>query len=310
MHDVSSSGNRTFGIVIPFFSNFDHLSQLIASLFNQSDGRFEVLIVDDSGKNLIASEFVQDKLDDRFTLRTHEFNLGPFLSWNAGISELLSRQKYEVLSIVHGDDLLDRDYVKNAMNSLGEHPDVDIFHSKVKIIGSNGRWKFSFQDSVKSFANFGSSGKPIESFGDKGLERILRNNFVFCPTMIFNVSKFHCLEFDTRWKMVGDLDYISQALLEGRSFLQLPDKNYYYRRHNNNLTAELTRTTKRFEEEIKLYGELESRCREAGFHKSAAVAKKARIIKLHITYRMMISLARWDFAGFRRLFKVLLTTGK
>jgi glycosyltransferase involved in cell wall biosynthesis len=310
VHEVNSSANRTFGIVIPFFNNVGYLSQLTASLLNQSDGRFEVLIIDDSGENLIASEFLRYEPDDRFTLRTNEKNLGPILSWNAGLSQLLSRKRYKILSIVHGDDLLDCDYVKNAIKSLDEHPDVDIFHSKVKIIGSNGRRKFSLQDFVKSFANFGSFGKPVKSFGDKGLERILKNNFVFCPTMIFNVSKFHCIEFDTRWKMVGDLDFISQALLEGRSFLQLPDKNYYYRRHNNNLTAELTRTTKRFEEEIKLYGELESRCREAGFHKSAAVAKKARIIKLHITYRIMISLFRLDFSGFRRLFNVLLTIGK
>ena len=133
---------------------------------------------------------------------------------------------------------------------------------------------------------------------------------MFCPAMVFNASKFRCIEFDTRWKMVGDLEFISQALLEGRSFFQLPDKNYFYRRHNNNLTAELTHTTKRFEEEIELYEELESRCTEVGFYKSAAAAKKAQIIKLHITYRMMISLFRFDYVGFRRLFNVLLTIGK
>lgn len=310
MHDVNDSGKRIFGIVIPFFSNINYLLKLTDSLLNQSDRRFEVLIIDDSGKNLVTSEFLQNQLDYRFALLTNEKNLGPFLSWNAGISHLLSRQKYKILSIVHADDLLDRDYVKNAIKSLDEHPDVDIFHSKVKIIGSNGRRKFSFLDFVKSLSNFGSSGQPVQSFGDVGLVRILRNNFVFCPTMIFNVSKFNSIEFDTRWNMVSDLDFISMALLEGRSLLQLPEKNYLYRRHNNNLTSELTRTTKRFEEEIELYGQLESTCRDFGFDKSATAAKKARMIKLHITYRLMISLFRSDFAGFRRLFNVLLTIGK
>jgi glycosyltransferase involved in cell wall biosynthesis len=310
VHDVNDSGKRIFGIVIPFFSNINYLLKLTDSLLNQSDRRFEVLIIDDSGKNLVTSEFLQNQLDYRFALLTNEKNLGPFLSWNAGISHLLSRQKYKILSIVHADDLLDRDYVKNAIKSLDEHPDVDIFHSKVKIIGSNGRRKFSFLDFVKSLSNFGSSGQPVQSFGDVGLVRILRNNFVFCPTMIFNVSKFNSIEFDTRWNMVSDLDFISMALLEGRSLLQLPEKNYLYRRHNNNLTSELTRTTKRFEEEIELYGQLESTCRDFGFDKSATAAKKARMIKLHITYRLMISLFRSDFAGFRRLFNVLLTIGK
>ena len=310
MHDVNGSGERTFGIVIPFFSNFEFFSQLTSSLLAQSDGRFEVFIVDDSGEGLISSEYVQNELDDRFTLQTNEVNLGPFLSWNAGISYLLSREKYKILSIVHGDDLLDRDYVRNAIKAFNEHPEVDIFHSKVKIIGSNGGWKISFQDSVKSLANVGIMGKPIKSFGDKGLVRILRNNFVFCPTMIFNVSKFDSIEFDTRWKMVGDLEFISQALLEGRSLLRLSEKNYYYRRHGDNLTAELTLNTKRFKEEIELYGNLVSRCKKVGFHKSARAAKKARIIKLHIMYRMVISLLRFDFAGVRRLLNLLTTIGK
>jgi glycosyltransferase involved in cell wall biosynthesis len=302
--------HSTIGIVVPAYKEFEYLMNLFESLLKQSDGRFEVLVIDDSAENLITKEILSTKLDERFSLLTNRTNLGPFTSWNSGISEMLSRKKYSLLSIVHEDDVLHEDYVKNSLLYFEKYPAYDIFHSKVKIIGSNGRRKYSFQDSVKSLANFGTFGKPIESLGDKGLERILRNNFVFCPAMVFNASKFRCIEFDTHWKMVGDLEFISQALLEGRSFLQLPDKNYFYRRHNNNLTAELTHTTKRFEEEIELYGELESRCREVGYHKSAAAAKKARMIKLHITYRLMISLLRCDFVGFRRLFNVLLTIGK
>ena len=301
---------KTFGLIVPFYCNVDYFSELIDSIKGQSSSSFEVLIVDDSGKKVIHRIVKEEIKDDRFSFIENDVNQGPFASWNIGLDEMLDRRKYSLLSIVHADDVLDRDYVKNAIRAFDEHPEVDIFHSKVKIIGSNGGRKFSFQDSVKSLANVGNIGKPIKSFGDKGLVRILRNNFVFCPTMIFNVSKFDSIEFDTRWKMVGDLEFISQALLEGRSLLQLSEKNYYYRRHGDNLTAELTLNTKRFKEEIELYGNLVSRCKEVGFHKSARAAKKARIIKLHIMYRMMICLLRFDFAGVRRLLNLLLTIGK
>jgi glycosyltransferase involved in cell wall biosynthesis len=296
--------------VVPFFNRIEYFEIVYRSLLSQTDTSFEVLIIDDSGDQLVQKFFGNEQLDQRFTLVSNAINKGSFESWNTGLNEMANRQKYSLLSVVHADDVLDRDYVKNAIKAFNEYPEVDIFHSKVKIIGSNGGRRFSFQDSVKSLANVGTIGKPIKSFEDKGLVRILRNNFVFCPTMIFNVSKFDSIEFDTRWKMVGDLDFISQALLEGRSLLRLSEKNYYYRRHDDNLTAELTRSTKRFEEEIKLYRELETKCREVSFHKSSAAAKKARIIKLHITYRIMISLFRFDFSGFRHLFNVLLTVGK
>ncbi len=309
MESEFSPENRIFGIVVSAY-NGTHLCALLNSLLDQSDNRFDVLIVDDSNKNLISKEFVDRYFDDRFTLRSNTENLGPFKSWNLGLSELLARRKYKILSVIHEDDVLAKDYVKDLIHAVEKHPNIDVFHSKVKIIGRNGNNKFSFQDSYKALAHFTSTRKDIISFGDSGLARILTNNFVFCPTLVFNVSKFRSIEFDTRWEMVGDLEFISKALLEGRSFLRIPKKNYYYRRHNNNLTAELTRTAKRFEEELELYGELESMCREIGFDESAAAAAKARIIKLHITYRMMISLLRFDFAGFRRFFNVLLTIGK
>jgi glycosyltransferase involved in cell wall biosynthesis len=212
---------KTFGLIVPFYCNLEYFSELIDSIKRQSSNSYEVLIVDDSGKRVIQRIVEEEIKDDRFTFIENDVNQGPFASWNAGLVEMADRQKYSLLSIVHADDVLDFDYVKNAIKALNENPEVDIFHSKVKIIGSNGGRKFSFQDSVKSLANVGTIGKPIKSFGDKGLVRILRNNFVFCPTMIFNVSKFDSIEFDTRWKMVGDLEFISQALLEGRSLLRL-----------------------------------------------------------------------------------------
>jgi glycosyltransferase involved in cell wall biosynthesis len=301
---------KTFGLIVPFYCNVEYFSELIDSIKRQSSSLYEVLIVDDSGKRVIQRIVEEEIKDDRFTFIENDVNQGPFASWNTGLVEMANRQKYSLLSIVHADDVLDLDYVKNAIKAFNDHPEVDIFHSKVRIIGSNGGWKFSFQDSVKSLANVGSIGKPIKSFGDKGLSHILRNNFVFCPTMVFNVSKFDSIEFGTRWKMVGDLELISQALLEGRSLLRLSEKNYYYRRHNDNLTAELTLNTKRFKEEIELYGNLESRCKKVGFYKSAAAAKKARIIKLHIMYRMVTALLRFDFVGFRRLLNLLLTIGR
>ena len=298
------------GIVLPIFRGGQYLEVLVRSLCAQSNQNWEVVFVVDSNDD-VFSNCSQDYLaDPRFSLVKNSENIGPFKSWNIGLEILVSRHRYKLISVVHEDDLLHKDYFENILMQYQKYSNVDIFNSKVKIIGSNGRWKFSLQDFVKSFANFGTFGKPVKSFGDKGLERILKNNFVFCPTMIFNVSKFHCIEFDTRWQMVGDLQLISNALLEGRSFLRLPEKNYYYRRHDDNLTAELTRTTKRFEEEIGLYRELETRCRDVGFHKSALAAKRARIIKLHVTYRMMFSLFRFDFGGFRRLFNVLLTIGR
>lgn len=301
---------RVFGIVIPFYREKDYLIELVESLKKQTDPRFEVLIVDDSCSMMICPEFITEKLDDRFTIKTNEANLGPFLTWNLGLSEMMKRQRYCLISIVHEDDVLHCDYVRNSISYLARHPEIDVFHSKAKIIGPNGKRKFSFQDSYKCIGYRGFSSRPVLSVSDKGLAKILRKNFVFCPTMVFNTAKFSTIEFDSRKKMVSDLDFISKSLIEGRSFLQFPDKNYFYRRHRNNLTAKLTRSTERFEEEIQFYKELEIRCTDFGFQKSAVVAGKLRIIKLHLFYRILLAILKSDIVYVRRLVSILMTSGK
>lgn len=293
-----------FGIVIPVYNGGRYLAELLQSLISGSDPNWEAVIVDDSVSNKIGSELLRIQSDERFTIISNSTNQGPFASWNIGLHELFKRKKYSLISVVHEDDLLHIDYVKNSLSYFARFPEVDVFHSKVKLIGGKGRRSLSIQDAIKSIGIGFQRKKPMMTHSDNGLAKILRRNYVFCPSMIFNATKFERIKFDDRWKMVADLDFISNSLIEGCSFLQMPDKNYFYRRHKNNLTAELTRTTKRFEEELKLYKELESLCSEAGFPKSANVAKKARIIKLHIVYRMLLALIRLDLRGVRRLMSV------
>ena len=293
------------GIVIPVYNGGRYLAELLQSLISGSDPNWEAVIVDDSISNKIGPELLRIQPDERFTIISNSSNQGPFASWNIGLNELFKRKKYSLMSVVHEDDLLHIDYVKNSLSYIATFQDVDVFHTKVKLIGSKGRLVFSIQDAYKGIGTGLQSKKPMVTCSDNGLAKILKRNYVYCPSMIFNTRKFNSIEFDDRWKMVSDLDFVSKSLLEGRSFLQMPDKNYFYRRHNNNLTVELTRTTKRFEEELELYKELDSLCSEAGFLKSAKVAEKARIIKLHIAYRMLLALICFDLGGIRRLMSVL-----
>jgi glycosyltransferase involved in cell wall biosynthesis len=196
-----SRDERVFGIVIPFYREIDYLLELVESLKNQTDPRFEVLIIDDSSRMLISPEWITQKLDNRFSVKTNEINLGPFQTWNLGLSEMMNRQKYSLVSIVHEDDVLHPNYVKNSLACLVKHPEIDIFHSKVKVIGPRGKRKFSFQDMFKRIGYRGLSYKPVLAVSDQGLARILNNNYLFCPTMVFNSVKFTKIEFDfwCRW---------------------------------------------------------------------------------------------------------------
>ena len=130
----------------------------------------------------------------------------------------------------------------------------------------------------------------MRSFGDRGLARLLRGNFIFCPTLSFRPEAVSLPLFDAEFEQVLDLELTSRLLLEGKTIVGLKRRLYRYRRHTTNLTVQHNLSGVRFQEEVRLYRELEKRCREAGFSLSARVARKMLIIRLHCWYLYFRSL--------------------
>jgi glycosyltransferase involved in cell wall biosynthesis len=91
--------------VVPFFNRIEYFEIVYRSLLSQTDTSFEVLIIDDSGDQLVQKFFGNEQLDQRFTLVSNAINKGSFESWNTGLNEMANRQKYSLLSIVHADPM-------------------------------------------------------------------------------------------------------------------------------------------------------------------------------------------------------------
>jgi len=140
------------------------------------------------------------------------------------------------------------------------------------------------------------------------LASVLRGNFVFSPTVSFKTDLITQPLFDPQWRMAVDLDLISRLLLDGQTIVGIPDFVYRYRRHRNNLTSQLTDTTVRFVEEISFYKQIAVKCAQKGFDKSAVVASRLTMVRLHIMYRIMQKLVRFDLLAVKKLLAVLRTT--
>jgi glycosyltransferase involved in cell wall biosynthesis len=230
--------------VIPYYRNLQYLSLAINSILNQENPAWNAIVLDDCGGE-DAEELVLSFEDERITYIRNENNLGLAKNWNKG----LRLAKTEFVTLLHSDDLLISNYVEVMQNLMDENPHATVGHCRAMIVDKNGRKCWSFPDEFKKIIrprdkNF------ITSVGDSGLASLLNGSWIFCPTLCYRKELIHDYEFDSQWKFVVDVEYMSQILFNGGALVGSPITAYEYRRHDENQTAVLTRSLHRFQEEI------------------------------------------------------------
>ncbi len=106
-----------FSIIIPLYNRPDEVDELLASLCEQTDKRFEVVIVEDGSTR--KSKDVVEKYRDRLDLTYFEKNnSGPGLTRNAGAV----RAKYDYLIFFDSDCIIPPQYIETVSRFLRERP--------------------------------------------------------------------------------------------------------------------------------------------------------------------------------------------
>ena len=298
----------TFGLIVPFFSDEKYLKEMLISVGAQTSDRWVCLVIDDSGRTNDAELTVRSMGNPKITYIKNETNLGLGRCWNTGLEYMIRTFDPTVVAVVHADDVLEPQFVEVSLRAHATNPEAVAVHTAVTVVDEENKKRFSFPDFVKFHVAPYKHSRSISTMGDTGLASILRGNFVFCPTVSFKVDLISLPLFDPNWTMAVDLDLISRLLLQGQTIVGVPDFVYRYRRHRNNLTSQLTDTTARFVEEIAFYKQVSVECKEKGFEKSALVASRLTMVRLHILYRVIQKLVRFDLRSAVKLLAVLRTT--
>lgn len=266
---------------IPYYSGIDYLQRAIASVQAQARDDWECIVVDDAGPESAAAA-VLALGDPRVRYERNPENLGLGGNWN----RCLSLATAPLVTLLHADDELLPGYADAVVRAHAAHPDALAVYTRATVIGPDGAPVFSFPDRVKRVIEGRSSGPTVVS-GEAGLERLLRGQFIFCPALCYRRDAIGADPFSTSWRMVLDLAFLAQSLLDGRRLVGLADPLYAYRRHDASQTATLTASTERFDEEIAIYDDLANRAEAIGWYRAAATARSKRIIRLHLAYRIV-----------------------
>lgn len=272
--------NQRLGVIIPYFSHWPYLEETLESLLNQTYRNWEAVVINDSGSPLPTKQVSRICSDARITLLENADNLGLARTWNRGVAHFL-RRGADVVSIVHADDVLHRDFLLRSAEAHQRHPECALVHTAVSVINGDGRPSITLRDTVKRLNRPRSHHGEFFTSGDQGLAKLLRANYIFCPTISFKARVLRPNFFDESLKMVLDLDVTTRLLLDGEQFVGLTKRVYRYRRHASSLTAHYTRDAFRFEEEHALYSRIAVRAQEIGFHRTVLVAQRQVILRIH-----------------------------
>jgi glycosyltransferase involved in cell wall biosynthesis len=104
-----------FSIIIPLYNRPDEVAELLASLCEQTNKQFEVVIVEDG--SVQKSDIVVEKYHNMLDLTYFEkSNSGPGLTRNAGAA----RAKYDYLIFFDSDCIIPPDYIETVSRFLSE----------------------------------------------------------------------------------------------------------------------------------------------------------------------------------------------
>ncbi len=104
----------------------------LESALNQSYKDFELIIVD-NGSPENVKDIVDNYHDDRIKFIRHEKNLPIIQNWN----RCLSYATGEYFVLFSDDDIYEKDFLLELNTLVVKYPNVDIFHTRVKVINED-----------------------------------------------------------------------------------------------------------------------------------------------------------------------------
>lgn len=288
----AESDRITFAI--PFYSDVPYLVRTLRSILAQRDDAWDAIVVDDGNAPGVA-DTVAAIGGGRIRYQKNPKNLG----LGGNFNRCFDVAETAFVTVLHADDELLPGYTGAMRAAAAQHPEAAAFYCGATIIGPDSRPRFSLADIVKDRCNPARRSNRVLA-GEEGVRALLVANFIVAPTLCFRRSHLGGRRFPEEYRFVLDWALTMQLLLDGESIVGLAERLYLYRRHANNMTEQLTKTHQRFREESAFYDHIRDAARVRRWDACVALAEKKRMVKLHVTYRALKSLALGELSDARR----------
>lgn len=292
----------TIDILMPFYGDPEQFREAVASVLDQGDERWRLIIVDDAYPDPEPGSWASEIDDDRVTYLRNPENLGI----NGAFNRCVALAESDHFVIMGCDDLLAVDYVHQMHQAIHDHPTASYLQPGVTIVGDAGEKLLPLADRVKDWSR-PHPRVDLELGGEKLTTSLLRGNWTYFPSICWRAADVKPRGFDPTYSIVLDLALQLELLMGGATMALLPGETFRYRRHESSVSEEAAKYGSRFAEERRLFLEVAPRLRDMGWTKAARAAEFHVTSRLNALTKLPSSVLHKDREGTDELFRHVFT---
>lgn len=201
-------------VIIPVFNTGAVLSETVESVLSQSDGKDEIIIIDDASTDMVTINTIEEfRSNPVVKIVRHEHNRGLGAARNTGVKNASA----DIIVPLDSDDMLAEGYFEKMIPPLSD-PEVAFTYCDVQCFGSSDElWRsspFNAEKIIESQYICGCS--PFR-------EKVHQDVGGYCEEDIFR-------------EMNEDWDFWLSVCERGFKGVYIPGGYYLYRRHESNMT--------------------------------------------------------------------------
>ena len=199
-----TQGRPTVSVIMPCYNDGAYIGEAVESLRAQSWPKIELIIVDDGSDDSNTREIIENLRFERKRL-LHTEHIGPAAARNRGIAAA----EGEFILPLDADDRIDPAYIKEAVETIQNNPDIGIVYCHADLFGAaSGPWEL-----------------PDYSFRTELLDNCIFVTSLFRKEDWQKAGGF-CEDFTAGME---DYDFWLSLLEMGREVCQLPQVYFHYR---------------------------------------------------------------------------------
>jgi glycosyltransferase involved in cell wall biosynthesis len=213
---MTSSNIFKVSVIIPAYNCAKFIEETLASVLNQTQAPFEILVINDGSTDNTAevvSKYPQIRL-------INKPNQGPSAARNTGIQE----SKGNWIAFLDSDDLWHTEKLEKIAKHSSNNPDTDMISSAF-YVGNSKQWQKI-------------TPRRLYNSNDSFFEQLYRRSFIATSSVV--IKKDFLTKsggFDSELLVAEDLDLYLRIALMNAKFYYINEHLLYYRSHPHSITT-------------------------------------------------------------------------
>lgn len=289
-------------VCVPVAKPLRFVEAAIRSLISQTSSEWSATVLDDRGDPELVA-YINGLNDPRFAYVGPSSNPGIATNWNRSFGYADT----EFLFLLHDDDILEPEFLSNAVKTLDAHPEMAAVHFRTVPIWESESVVSKIAHHTKSarwaLARF-RKRQEIITRGQLGLAELLIGQWMLTPTFVYRTSMIRVLRFRPL-EFALDMDFLGRLLLSGNGIVGIFSPNHRMRIHAQSQTHQKSSDLTRFAEEAYVINQLTTAAWAQGWYLASICGRLRPLFRLHVLLRILLGLRVRDSSQRKSLLRLL-----